>query len=364
VFAEYNPIEGKILQILDEEGNVREKEWMPPISDEQVVQAYKCMLLARLADLKAVSYQRQGRMFTYPPNLGQEAAAVGTAMAMQEEDWLVPAYRELGAWLWRGVSIKDVYLFWGGYEEGAKLASGKNIVPPCVPIASQIPHAVGIAYGLKYKRQKGVVFCYFGEGATSEGDFHEAINFAGVWKAPVLFICQNNQYAISTPTKKQTASRNIAVKAIAYGLQGIVVDGNDLFAVYAAARASANRIRSGGEGVLLECITYRRGAHTTSDDPSRYRPKEEESNWAAKDPLRRLRLYLVGKKLWKEEDDKTLETEYGKELDAKFEEASQYPYKLEDAFRFMYTEIPDHLKKQRLEYEKYLAWKESHPWQS
>ena len=360
MFEQFNPLQGKMLQILDNDGNVIHPEFMPEISDEKLVAAYKAMLYARVADLRAVSYQRQGRMYTYPPNLGQEAAAVGTGMLMEKDDWLVPAYRELGAWLHKGVTMKDLFLFWGGHEDGASFSSTSNMVPLCVPIASQTLHAVGIGYALKYKKRKGIVFTYIGDGGTSQGDFHEALNFAGVWQTPVLFICQNNQYAISMPREKQTASSNIAVKSVAYGMKGIQVDGNDFLATYAATAEAVKYIRSKSKPVLIECITYRQGAHTTSDDPSRYRSEEEEKIWQERDPLKRLRGYLLGKKLWQQDADVELESQYGREIDEQFTQAEQHPYQLEDVFRFMYAEMPEDLHEQQREYERFLKWKEAH----
>ncbi len=365
MFEEYNPALGKMFQIMDDEGVIINPKYFPDLPDSKIVEAYKFMLLTRVADLRAVSYQRQGRMFTYPPNLGQEASAVGPAMAMKPEDWLVPAYRELGAWIIRGAKLSNVYLYWGGYEEGATFSGAINITPPAVPIASQTLHAVGIAYGLKYKKETNkVVFTYIGDGGTSEGDFNEALNFAGAWHVPVVFICQNNQYAISMPRTKQTAAKSIAIKSAGFGLKGIQVDGNDFFATYSATNFAANYVRQGGEAVLIECVTYRQGAHTTSDDPTRYRTSDEEKKWLCRDPLKRLRQYLINKNLWSEEADHKLEEQYGKEVDAQFEkEVEHRPYPLDDVFQYMYTEIPDHLKKQKIEFTKFLHWKESYQWQ-
>ena len=363
MFTEYDPLQEKTLQILDCSGNIVNEKFMPDISLSQVKEAYKWMFYARIADIKAVSYQRQGRMYTYPPNLGQEASALGTAMVLEKEDWMVPAYRELAAWLYRGVSLKDVYLFWGGHEDGAKFSSAKNIIPPCVPIGSQTLHAVGIAYSLKYKKQKNIVLTYIGDGGTSEGDFHEAMNYAGVWHVPIVFICQNNQYAISTPRKKQTAAKSIAIKAMAYGLKGIQVDGNDFFATYAAASAAAREVREGGMPVFIECITYRQGAHTTSDDPTRYREREEEEIWLARDPLKRLKAYLMQKNAWQEEEERELQEQYEKEIEDQFAQSEKHPYPLHDIFQYMYTEPHENLRKQQIEYEKFLNWKETKKWQ-
>ncbi len=360
MFKEYSPLTFTMLQIMDDEGKIINEKWKPDIPDPKVLEAYKFMLFARQADLMAVSYQRQGRMYTYPPNLGQEAIACAAGLQMRQEDWLVPAFRELGAWLLKGATLKDTFLYWGGHEDGSRYPGAPNMLPSAVPIASQLPHAVGIGYALKLQKKEGVVFTFFGDGGTSEGDFHEALNFAGVWKVPVLFICQNNQYAISVPLKKQTASRSLAIKSVAYGIAGIQVDGNDFFAVTAAVQAAAAHARAGNGAVLIEAVTFRRGAHTTSDDPTLYRSGDEEKRWEAKDPLKRLKLYLIGKKLWDEKEEAPLIEQYKKEIDAQFSEAENYPpYKLEDAFQFLFKEMPEHLKLQKAAYEKFLNWKES-----
>lgn len=363
MFTEYDPLKDTMLQILDCSGNIINPKFMPDLSMAQIKEAYNWMLYARIADIKAVSYQRQGRMYTYPPNLGQEASALGSAMALGKEDWMIPAYRELAAWLYRGVTLKDVYLFWGGHEDGGKFSNAKNIIPPCVPIGSQTLHAVGIAYSLKYKKQNSIALTYIGDGGTSEGDFHEAMNYAGVWRVPLVFVCQNNQYAISTPRNKQTAAKSLAIKAIGYGLKGIQVDGNDFFAVYAAATAAAKEVRSGGMPIFIECITYRQGAHTTSDDPTRYREKEEEEIWLQRDPLKRLKAYLVQKQEWHEEEDRKLQSQYEKEIEEQFDQAERHPYPLKDVFQYMYVETPENLRKQHIEYEKFLNWKETQKWQ-
>jgi pyruvate dehydrogenase E1 component alpha subunit len=360
MIEEFNPLNGKMLQVMDEEGKIVNAKWKPDIPDEKVLEACKFMLFARTADRMAVSYQRQGRMYTYPPNLGQEAISVGAGLQMRREDWLVPAFRELGAWLLKGATLKDVFLYWGGHEDGSRYPGAPNMLPSSVPIASQLPHAVGIGYALKYLKKEGIVFAFCGDGATSEGDFHEALNFAGVWKVPVLFIVQNNQYAISVPVAKQTASRSLAIKSIAYGIDGIQVDGNDFFAVYAAVQDASANARAGKGPTLIEAMTFRRGAHTTSDDPTLYRTTEEEKKWEARDPLQRLKQYLAAKGLWDEKEESVWIEQYQQEVDARFSEAENYPpYKLEDAFRYLYEEMPEELKRQQASYEKFLNRKES-----
>ena len=360
MFEEYNPINEKIFRVIDNDGKVINKKWMPEISNERLIKAYKDMLFARTADLQTISYQRQGRIYTYPPNYGQEAISGATAMVMRNEDWLVPAFREMGAYLAKGATLKEIFLVFMGYEDGNVFKNANNMLPTSVPIASQLVHAAGIGYEINYNKKKQVVYAFVGDGGTSEGDFHEALNFAAVWKAPVVFIVQNNQYGISTPFKMQTASKGIAIKSIAYGMKGIQVDGNDIFAMYQAVKNASEHALAGNGPVLIEAETYRKGAHTTSDDPTKYRTKEEEEAWDCKDPLKRLKLYLIAKKLWSQKEEDQLVEEYKQEVDRQFEEAENYPaYKLEDVFKYMYDEMPDDLKKQQNEYENFMKWKEA-----
>jgi len=359
MFKEYNPIQDKLFRIIDDDGMIINKEWMPELSNEQIVNAYKEMLFARTADLQIVSYQRQGRIYTYPPNYGQEAISGAAGAVMREDDWLVPAFREMGAYLAKGATLKELFLYFMGYEDGSLLKDAKNILPLSVPIASQLVHATGIGYEIKYNNKDQVVFAFVGDGGTSEGDFHEALNFAGTWKVPVIFIVQNNQYGISTPFSIQTASENIAIKSVAYGIEGIMVDGNDYFAMYAALKNAAKRTGEGNGPVLVEAVTYRKGAHTTSDDPTKYRTKKEEEEWDKKDPLKRLKAYLIDKKLWSEKEEERVIIQYKKEIDRQFEDAENYPESsLDDVFQFMYDEMPEDLQKQKVEQEKFLTWME------
>lgn len=359
-FNSFDPLKGKQLKILDENGNIVDEKNMPNLSDDQVVEAYKHMLYARQVDLKAVSYQRMGRLFTLPPNLGQEAAALGSAFALdKKKDWMVPAFREMAAWLFWGATAKSLYLYWAGSEDGNLTPDEVHFMPSAVPVASQVPHAAGIGYAIKYKGTDQVVITYFGDGGTSEGDFHEGMNFAGVFKLPVIFFCNNNQYAISVPRRMQTAAPTLAQKAVAYGFPGIQVDGNDFFAVYRATKEAADHARAGNGPVLIEAETYRRGYHTTSDDPTKYRTPEEEAEWEKKDPLIRMKKYLENKGLWDDNKEKEFIDHATKDISAQFKEVEEYPRtSLENIFKYMYEEMPDSLKKQKVELEKFLAWKE------
>ncbi len=357
MFEVYNPLKKKIFRIMDNAGKIKNKQWMPPIEAKRITKAYKDMLFARTADLMTVNYQRQGRIFTYPPNYGQEAISGAVAQIMREEDWLVPAFREMGTYLAKGMTLKELFLYYMGNEDACKFDKVKNMLPFSVPIASQLLHATGIGYEIKLHKKQQVVYTFVGDGGTSEGDFHEAVNFAGVWKVPVIFIVQNNQYGISTPTRIQTASESIAIKSIAYGIDGIQVDGNDFFAMYAAVKAAKEHALNGDGPVLIEAVTYRKGAHTTSDDPSKYRSKEEEEEWDKTDPMKRLKSYLEDNNLLDFDEEKII-ADYKKEIDRQFIAAENYStYPIEDVFRYQYVDIPEDLKEQEREYRKFLQWK-------
>lgn len=355
MLKEYQAEKRKIFRVMDDDGNIINEKHFPRIEDKEIVRRYRDMLFARTADLMIVSYQRQGRIFTYPLNYGQEAIAVGAAGVISKEDWLVPAFRELALWLEKGADLKDILLYYMGYEDGSKFSGAENMLPLSVPIASQLSHATGIAYALKYQGKKDVVFTFVGDGGTSTGEFHEALNFAGVWKVPVIFVVQNNQYAISVPFSKQTASESIAIKSLAYGMPGIQVDGNDYFAMHRSLQEARNYCMNGNGPILIEAVTYRKGAHTTSDDPTKYRSQVEEEEWDKKDPLKRLQSYLVSKELWVKEDENKLIDQYKQEIDRIFVEAENYPaYPLEDVFKYMYNETPSDLLHQKAAHEKYL----------
>src|SRR5207302_815726 len=279
------------LSVLDSDGNL-DTALEPKLADTDLRSLYRAMLLGRRLDERMVRLQRQGRIGTFAPTKGQEAAQMGSVFSLRPTDWMVPSFRETAAMIWRGWPIEKLLLFFAGHLEGGQPAPEQRDLPITIPVATQLPHAVGLAYAAQYRGDDVVVMAYFGDGATSEGDFHEALNFAGVWHVPVVFVCQNNQWAISVPLKKQTHSRTIAQKALAYGLPGIQVDGNDVLAVYAAAREAVDRARAGDGPTLIECVTYRLGVHTTADDPTKYRAEEEVRMWEQKDPLTRFRIYL------------------------------------------------------------------------
>lgn len=343
---EYDPMKGEMFQVLDKDGKVN-KGLEPKIDDKRLLEAYRTMVLTRLADEKMVRLQRQGRLGAYPPSRGQEASQVGPALALGKEDWLVWAFRELGAQLIRGAPLWRIMLYWMGNEEGSKYEEGVRITPSVVPVASQIPHAVGISFASKYRKEKSVTLCSFGDGGSSEGDFHEGLNFAGVMKTPTVFVCQNNQWAISLPREMQTASKTIAQKALAYGFPGILVDGNDVLALYSATKEAVDRARRGKGPTLIESYTYRLSDHTTSDDATRYRTEEELKYWTERDPIARFRIYLTRKSIWDEAKEKALMDELAKFVEEEVKKAESFPPpSLDDAFNHTYANMPDDLRSQ------------------
>jgi pyruvate dehydrogenase E1 component alpha subunit len=293
-----------------------------------------------------VRLQRQGRIGTFAPIKGQEAAQIGSAFTLEPRDWMVPSFRETAAMIQRGWPIEKILSFFAGYLEGGQPGPDQRDLPVTIPVATQIPHAVGLAYAAQYRGDDAMVMVYFGDGATSEGDFHEAANFAGVWDVPVVFVCQNNQWAISVPLKKQTHSRTIAQKALAYGFPGVQVDGNDILAVYEASRAAVKRARAGEGPTLIECVTYRLAMHTTADDPTKYRAEAEVKEWERKDPLTRFAAYLEKRNLLEKGLEEAIDAEIAGAVQ-RFE-AMPPPDPLV-MFDHAYAEPPRHLVEQRRE---------------
>ena len=313
-----------------------------------LISFYRAMVLARAFDLKAVSLQRTGRLGTYAVGLGQEAVGVGIASAMREEDVLLPSYRDSAALLWRGVKMEEILLYWGGDERGNRSSGPAHDFPYCIPVGSQAPHAAGVAYAFKFRKEPRVAACLFGDGATSKGDVWEAMNFAGVHKLPLVFVANNNQWAISVPLKLQTASETLAQKSIAAGFAGEQVDGNDVIAVRAAAEEAIAAAR-GGEGPrFIEAITYRLGDHTTADDAGRYRkPEEVQGRWK-EEPIARLRAYLVSQRAWGKADEEQLVSECQERIDAAAERyLMEGPRAPETMFDHLYAALPKVYTSQR-----------------
>ena len=313
-----------------------------------LVSLYRAMVLTRTFDLKAVSLQRTGRLGTYAVSLGQEAVSVGVASAMRQEDVLLPSYRDNGTLLWRGVKMEEILLYWGGDERGSLSSGPAHDFPFCVPVGSQAPHAAGVAYAFKFRKEPRVAVCLLGDGATSKGDVYEAMNFAGVQKLPLVFVVNNNQWAISVPLRLQTASETLAQKAIAAGFRGEQVDGNDVIAVRDAVEEAISGARSGNGPCLIEALTYRLGDHTTADDAARYRPPEEvQARWK-EEPIARLRAYLVSQKEWGKAEEEQLSAECQQRVEAAVERyLATGPRAPETMFDHLYAELPNTYIRQR-----------------
>lgn len=351
------------LSILDENGNV-DKELEPKLSADELKKMYRYMLLGRRTDERMLNLQRQGRMGTFPQSSGHEAVSIGSVFAIKSSDWHVPAYREMAGMLYRGWPLETILLYWNGFEEGAAPPEGVNDTPYCVPVASQLLHAAGIGMAMNIKKDKHVVLTYFGDGSSSEGDFHEALNFASVFTAPVIFVCQNNQYAISVPISKQMKAETVAQRAVAYGMPGIRCDGNDVLAMYVATKEAVERARNGQGPTLIEGLTYRTTPHTTADDPKRYRKEDEVSPWIPKDALLRFTKYLKDKGIYNDASLKQLEEEIDQEIKTavkRFEEMAQSDELANPLlmFDYLYADMPAFLEQQRDEVDRLYNKKEA-----
>lgn len=339
ILDKYNPLESDMIQVMNKDGVIVHPEWMPDLAVEELLHMYETMVFSRVIDTKTLQYQRQGRILTYAPNLGQEATQVGSIAASRQSDWVGSAFRELGAWLYRGAPLYNIFLYWYGNELGMKMPETVRILPVAIPIASQFQHATGLAYASKYKGEDDVALAYVGDGGTSQGDFHEALNFAAVMNTPNVFIIQNNQFAISTRRNIQTKAKTLAQKAIGYGIPGVQVDGNDIFAMYAVTKEAVDRARGGNGPTLIEAYTYRLGAHTTADDPTVYRDESEVEEWREKDPVDRFRKYLMAQGHWDEEKEVALIKEKEAIVKEEFEKVEKSGLvSLEDVFDYTYSE--------------------------
>lgn len=326
----------------------------PPFATDTdfLISLYRAMVLVRMFDLKAVALQRTGRLGTYAASLGQEAVSVGVASAMRKDDVLLPSYRDNAALIWRGIALEEILLFWGGDERGNAFSGSAHDFPFCVPVGSQAPHAAGVAYAFKLRKEPRVAVCLFGDGATSKGDVWEAMNFAGVHKLPVVFVVANNQWAISVPLRLQTASETLAQKAIAAGFTGEQVDGNDVLAMHAAARHAVEAARAGEGPRLIEAVTYRLGDHTTADDAARYRPPEDVKAHWKEEPVARLRAYLVSRDAWRKADEEQLVTACQTQIEAAVERYLAIgPRAPETIFDHLYQTLPRAYQRQRQELE-------------
>lgn len=349
-------VEVGLYQILGADGTY-EADAIPDLDDEQFRDLYRWMLLERTLDERMVKLQRRGELGTYGSGRGQEASIIGSGYALGEDDWLLGMGREAGAMLLQGLSIRDLILFWRGVEDAAKHMAEDNMMI-AISIGSHLPLVTGTAWGMLLDDADAVTAAYFGDGASSTGAVHEAMNFAGVLGAPAVFFCQNNHYAISTPFEKQTRAKTLTQRAVGYGIEGIRVDGNDVLAVYDAVSEARDLARA-GEPVLVESVTYRLDAHTTSDDPTRYRSDEEVAEWAQRDPIERYEEFLRAEGLWDDVDQEAIVADVDEAFRAGLEAANEYPVRDVDAmFEFLYAELPPNLREQLAEFGAFL---DEHP---
>ncbi|MBI5223068.1 pyruvate dehydrogenase (acetyl-transferring) E1 component subunit alpha [Candidatus Micrarchaeota archaeon] len=339
--------EGKIdyVQILDKDGNI-DQTLDPKLPDELLDKLYRFMVLARTWDKKCLALQRTGRMYTYAPLEGQEAIIVGAALALNKEDWIFPTYRESFLYHIRGAELWKINLGWMGMEDGLKLDKSMHCFPLAIPIATQFPHSVGAAYALKQKGIKAATLSFGGDGSTSEGDFHDALNFAGVLNTPSVFLVSNNGFAISVPRKWQTKSETIAQKALAYGIKGVQIDGNDVLCVYSTIKRALDMARDGKGQMLIEAVTYRMGPHTTADDPKKYRNEEEVAYWRERDPIKRFQLYLKGRGLWSMEYEQRILEESSKLVEDAVAKSEAYQPDPKEIFRYVFANMTPDLEEQ------------------
>ena len=334
-----------LLQILDSDGTLVAE---PPVDLAATRDLYEAMVVGRVYDRKCTAMQKQGRLATYAPFEGQEACQIGAVAPLAESDWLVATYRDAAAMWFAGYPMVNLILGRTGDERGGQIPEGVNVLPPSITVGGHMIHAVGTAWADRIKGNTGVSLTMFGDGATSEGDFHEAMNFAGVFETPTIFFCQNNGWAISLPFEQQTGAESIADKAIGYGMPGVRVDGNDLLAVVAAATEAVELARSGGGPTLIEAMTYRVGPHTTADDPGRYRTEDLTAQWRERDPISRVRTYLEANGQWDPDWEQEVADAASQQVeDAVAEAEALEPFTGDEVFGAMFAEPTQTLHDQR-----------------
>ncbi len=344
----------KYLQILDETGKCDEK-LMPKLSKEQILRMYELMVEGRIFDDILFKLQREGRVLTFAPGKGQEAAQVGAVLAMEKDDWMIPCFRENTAFIALDFPMEKIIQYWSGDERGNN-TTGYNAFPVAVPVGTHIPYSVGFAWSAKMQKKKFATLVFFGDGASSKGDFYEGLNFAGVFQAPIVAICQNNQWAISVPTSRQTHAETFAQKAIACGFEGIKVDGNDVFAMYKATKDALEKAKKGEGPTLIEAYTYRLSDHTTADDAKKYRDQKEVEVWMKKDPIGRLKKYVLSKKIANENDLKNIEDSARKKVDEAVKKAEAIqPPNPEDMFNYTFDKKTWDIEEELEDFKQHLA---------
>lgn len=339
------------FRILDEKGEVVNKDAMPELSDEELTELMRRLVYTRIWDQRAISLNRQGRLGFYAPVAGQEASMIGTQFALDKDDWILPGYRDIPQMVFHGFPLYKAFLFSRGHITGGKIPEGVNVLMPQIIIGAQIVQAAGVALGLKKSGKEQVAITYTGDGGSSQGDFYEGMNFAGAFKAPAIFVVQNNRFAISTPVEKQSMAKTIAQKAVAAGINGIQVDGMDVLAVYAATKQA--RVEAlNGVPTLIETLTYRYGPHTLAgDDPTRYRTKDMDDEYQAQDPLVRFRAFMEAKGLWNEDKENEVIEQAKADVKEALAQADKEPkQKVTDFINVMAEKLPQNLQEQLDEY--------------
>lgn len=340
------------LSVLSPEGEILNEAYMPQLSDDQLKELMRRMVFTRTWDERAVNLGRQGRLGFYAPVSGQEASMIGSEFALNKEDFVCPGYRDMPQIVWHGLPLYQSFLYSRGHQHGGQIPEGVNVLMPQIIIGAQILHATGIAMAFKKKNEKRVAIAYTGDGGSSEGDFYEGLNFAGVFNLPVIYFVQNNGYAITTPFEKQTAAESIAHKAISAGIHGVQVDGMDVLAVYKAVAEAAERARNGEGATLIEALTYRYRPHSMADDTTKYRTKDEESEWSARDPIIRLGKYLEHKGIWTEEDTARVKEEARAEIAEHMKKAEQTEkMTISGLIDSMFEQTPPHLEEQKSDFQ-------------
>ncbi len=344
----------KTFQILNEDGEIVNEDAMPDLSDDEMKELMRRMVFTRILDQRSIALNRQGRLGFYAPTAGQEASQIGSHFAMEKEDFLLPAYRDVPQLIFHGLPLYQAFLFSRGHFHGNQIPEDVNALSPQIIIGAQYVQAAGVGLGMKKRGKKAVAVTYTGDGGTSQGDFYEGLNFAGVYGANVVFIVQNNRFAISVPVEEQTAAKTLAQKAVAAGIEGIQVDGMDVLAVYAVTKHARERAINGDGPMLIEMMTYRYGPHTMAgDDPTRYRTSDLDSKWEKKDPLVRFRKYLERKGLWSEEEENQVIEQAKKDIREAIKKADAQPkQKVTDLISIMFEELPTNLQEQMEQYRE------------
>lgn len=351
-----NPTE--TYSVMDIDGNITKVGYQIPLSNEEIQKAFYTMLLSRRMDERMLKWQRQGRMLTFPPNMGEEALQVATAISMDKKDWFVPAFRSAAVYLYSGIPMKNIFLVWRGNELGNKMPEDLNFLPFNVPIGTQISHAAGVGIALNYENKPNVAYTFIGDGGTAEGEFYEAMNLGSIRNAQTIFAVNNNLWAISTPTAKETGQLDIAAKAVAAGIAWIKVDGNDLFASVDAAKAAREYVLQNKKPILIEYVTYRMGPHTTADDPRVYRSEEYEKEQNKKDPLIRLENWMTKNGLLTEEKKQAMEAKIEAEIESAYSEMEKHlTVSVDEIFDYTYKTLDESLVEQKAEAKKLFGGK-------